>query len=62
MQLPAILVAVTLACVWKERQASSRVRSYQVRSDQEMTINLLRTTRLGNAAEVLTTMVDHMFQ
>ena len=62
-QLPAtLLVAVTLACLYKERQSSSRVRAYQVRSDLEITINLLHTTRPGNAAEVLRTMMDHMFQ
>ena len=61
-QLPAtILIAATLSCIWRERTTSSRVRTYQVRSELEQTINLLRTTRLLNTAELLHTMLGQMF-
>ena len=51
MQLPVtILAAVTLNCIWKERSTSSRVCAYQVRSELEQTIAVLRTSRLGPAA------------
>ena len=62
-QLPStLLTAVTLSCIWKERNTSSRVRTYQVRSEIEQTINLLRTSRLSNTAEELNTMLEQMFQ
>ena len=62
MHLPAtLLTAVTLSCIWKERTTSSKVRAYQVRSELEQTINLLRTTRLANASEDLQTMLGQMF-
>ena len=60
--LPAtILTAVTLSCIWKERTTISKVRAYQVRSELEQTINLLRTTRLANVSVDLQTMIDQMF-
>ena len=62
MHLPAtLLTAVTLSCIWKERTTSSKVRAYQVCSELEQTINLLRTTRLANASEDLQRMLDQMF-
>ena len=57
-----ILIAATLSCIWKERSTSSRVRTYQVRSEIEQTINLLRTTTLYNTAETLNTLLGQMFQ
>ena len=57
-----ILTAATLSVIWKERQASSRVRTYQVRSELEQTINLLRTTRLCNVSLALETQYNLMFQ
>ena len=61
-QLPAtLLVAVTLSCIWKERSTSSKVRTYQVRAEIEQTITMLRTTRLANTAETLSTMLNQMF-
>ena len=61
-QLPAtILIAATLSCIWIERTTSSRVRTYQVRSELEQTINLLRTTRFLNTADILHTMLGQMF-
>ena len=62
LHLPAtLLTAVTLSTIWKDRTTNSRVRAYQVRSELEQTINLLRTTRLINASEDLKTMVNQMF-
>ena len=34
----------------------------EARSDLEQTINLLRTTRFSNDAEILSTMLNQMFQ
>ena len=62
MQLPiTILTAVTLQCIWKERSTSSRVRAYQVRSELEQTIAMLRTTRLATAADILSNILEPMF-
>ena len=62
MQFPiTILVAVTLQVIWKERSTSSRVRAYQVRSELEQTIAMLRTTRLANAAGTLSNLLEPMF-
>ena len=63
MELPATLItAITLGYIWKERMTSSRIRVYQVRSEIEQSINLLRTTRLVNAATCLETLASQMFQ
>ena len=62
MQLPTtMLVATTLGCIWKERNINSRVGIYQVRSQLEQSVNLLRTTRLTAAAETMNTFLNHMF-
>ena len=62
LHLPAtLLIAVSLSTIWKERTTNSRVRAYQVRSELEQTINLLRTTRLVPSSEELRTMVGQMF-
>ena len=54
MELSRILLtAATLSVIWKERKAGSRVRTYQLRSELEQTINLLRTTRLCNVSLAL---------
>ena len=63
MELPcSIITAVTLGYIWKERLTSSKIRSYQVRSEIEQSINLLRTTRLANTATSIDTLVSQMFQ
>ena len=60
--LPSVLlIAIALKCVWVDRGNNSRVRTYQVRSELEQSINLLRTTRHINSAVVLNTMVEQMF-
>ena len=62
MKLPiTILTAVTLSCIWKERSNSSRVRAYQVRSELEQTIAMLRTTRFATDASLLSTILETMF-
>ena len=62
MKLPiTILIAVTLSCIWKERSNSSRVRAYQVRSEIEQTIAMLRTTRFATDASLLSTILETMF-
>ena len=62
MQLPTtMLVAATLGCIWKERNINSRVGIYQVRSQLEQSVNLLRTTRLSAAVEKLNTFINQMF-
>ena len=63
MQLPStIITAVTLGHIWKERLTSSKIRPYQVRSEIEQAINLLRTSRLANTSTSLATIADQMFQ
>ena len=57
-----LLTAVTLSVIWKERHTSSRVQTYQVRSELEQTINLLSTTRLENSSTTLETIYNQMFQ
>ena len=62
LQLPTtIFAAVTLSCIWKERSTSSRVRTYQVRSELEQTISMLRTTRLANVSATMSTLLNQMF-
>ena len=61
-ELPAtILVAVTLSSIWKQRSSNTRVCIYTVRSELELAVSLLRTTRLVNAAETLDTLQQLMF-
>ena len=63
MELPcSIITAVTLGYIWKERLTSSKIRSYQVRSEIEQSINLIRTTRLANTATSIDTLASQMFQ
>ena len=63
MELPCtIITAVTLGYIWKERLTSSRIRSYQFRSEIEQSINLLRTRRLAYTATSRDTLVSQMFQ
>ena len=45
----------------RERSTSSRVCTYQVRSELEQTFNLLRTTGLADAADKLCTMINMLF-
>ena len=62
LQLPiTILTAVTLNYLWKERSTSSTVRAYQVRSEIEQNIAMLRTTRLSEVASVLNNILEPMF-
>jgi hypothetical protein len=62
MQLPTtILVAATFYCIWRERNTNSWVGTYQVRSELEQAITLLRTTRLCDAAVKMNTLIDQMF-
>ena len=62
MQLPTIiLVAATLGCIWKQRNINSRVCVYQVRSELEQSVNLLRTKRLTEAGETLHYLLSQMF-
>ena len=62
-QLPAcLLIATTLSCIWTARTTSSRVCAFKVRSELEQTINLLRTTRISDSANILSIMLYHMFQ
>ena len=62
LELPTIiLTATTLGYLWKERQSSSKIRTYQVRSEIEQIILMLGTTKLVNAASILDTMVLQMF-
>jgi hypothetical protein len=59
-QIPS-LTAVTLNCIWKERNTSSRVCAYQVWSELEQTIAMLRTSRLSSAAEILSNISEQLF-
>ena len=61
-QLPlTILVAVTLRSIWQQRSNNNRVCIYLVRSELELAVTLLRTTRLINAAETLNELQQLMF-
>ena len=57
-----LLIAITLSYIWNERIRNQRPQSYKVRSELEQTIILMRNTRLLNAAEILNTMSNVMFQ
>ena len=63
MHLPlTLLVATTLNYIWSQRISSSKFRTYQVRSEIEQTINLLRTSRLADVSARLQNLAEHMFQ
>ena len=63
MCLPIIqLTAITLSFIWNRRMTNSKFRAYQVRSEIEQTINLLRTSRLSVVSTKLEILVNQMFQ
>ena len=63
LHLPVcLLISVTLSYTWKERGSNARVQPYSIRSQLEMTINLLRTTRLATVSEELEALYNQMFQ
>ena len=57
-----LLTSVTLSYIWNQRMISSKFRAYQVRSEIEQVISLLRTTRHVAAASQLQGLLDQMFQ
>ena len=62
-QFPVILLlATTLNFIWTQRMSGSKFRTYQVRSEIEQTINLLRTTRLSNESAKLEHLLNDMYQ
>ena len=62
-QFPVILLlATTLNFIWTQRMSGSKFRTYQVRSEIEQTINLLRTTRLSNESAKLEDLLNDMYQ
>ena len=58
----ALLTAITLSFIWKERNSGKNVRAFKVRAELEQYITLLRTTRLATPTDMLTNMVSLMFQ
>ena len=63
MQLPLVWLAGTAwQAVWKLRVDKSRIQLYEVRSQLEAKINLLRETRYSNAATLLDQLVVDYFQ
>ena len=58
----ALLTAITLSFIWKERNLGNSVRTYKVRAELEQYITLLRTTRLVTPTAMLSNMVSLMFQ
>ena len=62
MYLPVtLLTALTLNYIWTQRMSSSKFRAYQVRSEIEQTINLLRTSRLSDVSAKLEFLTNQMF-
>ena len=62
MSLPVtLLTALTLDYIWNQRMSSSKFRAYQVRSEIEQTINLLRTSRLSDVSAKLEILANQMF-
>jgi hypothetical protein len=63
MQLPLVwLVGTVCQAIWKLRIEKSRIQLYEVRSQLEAKINLLRETRYSNAATLLDQLVVDYFQ
>ena len=63
MTLPCtLLTAITLNFIWSHRMSNSKFRAYQVRSEIEQTINLLRTSRLIEVSAKLQALLNQMFQ
>ena len=58
----ALLTAITLSFIWKERNSGTSIRAYKVRAELEQYITLLRTTRLATPTDTLSNMVSFMFQ
>ena len=62
-QFPVIiLIATTLNFIWTQRMSGSKFRTYQVRSEMEQTINLLRTSRLSKESAKLEDLLYDMYQ
>ena len=62
LELPVVwLVATLLRLVWELRQSSSRIRPYQVKSQLEAVINLLRETSYSKAAPKIEELAENLF-
>ena len=62
MSLPlTLLTAITLNFIWTQRMSSSKFRVYQVRSEIEQNISLLRTSRLADVSAKLQVLLNQMF-
>ena len=57
----AFIDAITLNSIWTQRMSSSKFRAYQVRSEIEQTIHLLRTSRLADVSAKLQVLLNQMF-
>ena len=55
-------ITITLSFIWNRRMTNSKFRAYQVRSEIEQTINLLRTSRIFEVSAKLQTLLNQMFQ
>ena len=58
----ALLTAITLSFIWKERNSGKNAIAFKVRAELEQYITLLRTTRLATPTDMLTKMVSLIFQ
>ena len=62
LELPVTFILSTvLQTVWNLRQSGGRVRQYQVRSQLEAEINLLRETRFQASVSKIEELADTIF-
>ena len=62
LELPLVwLVATTFSSLWKLRVDNTRTTLFEIRSQLEAKINLLRETRFSNTATILEELVSNYF-
>ena len=62
LELPLVwLVATTFSSLWKLRVEKTRATLFEIRSQLEAKINLLRETRFSNTATILDELVTNYF-
>ena len=62
LELPLVwLVATTFSALWKLRVDKTRATLFEIRSQLEAKINLLRETRFSNTATILDELVSNYF-
>ena len=62
LELPLVwLVAASFSALWKLRVEKTRATLFEIRSQLEAKINLLRETRYSNAASILDELISNYF-